>query len=193
MKNKKNGIDFQIKIRFIINSFLYFFLQIYFIKADDGCLISNNSIITEQWLNNIICLGDKDLRYVNFASFSNGDMVVETTAIPDSPKRFFYGIKKDGKPFFSNGDYYATIEVSGQIHSNNSRYEGEIFVVPIDGKEYLFSIGKGNNKYVELYDLEACEIISQELSTTFVNAKKIISIFNSVANFKIDDKNYFMP
>ena len=162
MKNKKYGIDFQIKIKFNINFIFCLFLKIYLVKTDD-CLISNNSIITTQRLNNIICLGEKDLRYVNFATFSNGDMVIETTSIPDSPKRNFYGIKKDGKSFFNNGQYYSTIMISDQRESNNSRYEGEIFVVPIDGKEYLFSIGKGNNKFAELYDLDICEVKSQVL------------------------------
>ena len=39
------------------------------------CTISNE-IIKTQWLTNIIKIGDKDFRYVNFATYSNGDMIV---------------------------------------------------------------------------------------------------------------------
>ena len=132
----------------MINKFQFsfiFFMNIFFllivineIKADD-CKISNITKITTQWLNNIICIGEENFRYVNFANFSNGDMIVETTAIPDSPKRIFYGIKNDGGPFFDNQQYHATIVISGQTESNNTRYEGEIFIVPINGQEYIFN------------------------------------------------------
>ena len=144
MKNKKNEIKFAFKLFF---NLIYLIFKISFIKTE-GCFISNNTIINSQWLNDIICLGDENMRYVNFATFQNGDMVVETTAIPDSPKRMFYGITSDGESLFGEGQYYKTIIISGQTDSNNARYEGEIFIVPINGEEYLFSIGKGNNKYV---------------------------------------------
>ena len=51
-----------------------------------------NEIIKTQWLNNIIRIGDKNFRYVNFANYSNGDLIVETTSCPGSSKRMFYGI-----------------------------------------------------------------------------------------------------
>jgi hypothetical protein len=53
----------------------------------------DNSIIKTQWLNNIIQIGPLNYRYINFASYSNGDMVVETTSFPSDPKRYFYGLK----------------------------------------------------------------------------------------------------
>ena len=87
---KKNHL----KINYLFNLFLVS-INFNFIFTND-CIISNNTVITNQWLNNIICLGDKDFRYVNFASFSNGSMIVEATSIPDSPKRMFYGIQSDG-------------------------------------------------------------------------------------------------
>ena len=87
---KKNHL----KINYLFNLFLVS-INFNFIFTND-CIISNNTVIVNQWLNNIICLGDKDFRYVNFASFSNGSMIVEATSIPDSPKRMFYGIQSDG-------------------------------------------------------------------------------------------------
>ena len=98
MKNNTNPQKSQkniyLKINFLLNLFL-FLINFKYILTND-CIISNNTVITNQWLNNIICLGDKDFRYVNFASFSNGSMIVEATSIPDSPKRMFYGIQSDG-------------------------------------------------------------------------------------------------
>ena len=148
IKFERNN-KFQFSFLYFMNIF-YLLFVINKIKTDD-CIISNKTNIADKWLNNIICIGENTFRYVNFANFSNGDMIVETTALPDSPKRIFYGIKNDGGPFFDNQQYHATIVISGQTESNNARYEGEIFIVSIYNKEYLFSIGKGDNKYAELY------------------------------------------
>ena len=62
------------------------------------CIISNSKIKT-QWLNNIIEIGDLNFRYINFASYQNQDMVVQTTSYPSSTKRMFYGLKKNGRIF----------------------------------------------------------------------------------------------
>ena len=59
-----------------------------------------NKIIKTQWLTSIIQIGDKDYRYINFVDFSNGDMVVETSACPSHDERMFYGITSDGLPLF---------------------------------------------------------------------------------------------
>ena len=62
------------------------------------CIIAN-PIIKTQWLNNIRTIGDLYYRYINFASFSTNDMIVETNCYPESTKRMFYGLKADGSPF----------------------------------------------------------------------------------------------
>ena len=64
------------------------------------CIIAN-PIIKTQWLNNIRTFGDLYYRYINFASFSTNDMLVETNCYPKSTKRMFYGLKADGSPFFT--------------------------------------------------------------------------------------------
>jgi hypothetical protein len=170
---------------------LYFFFFINQIKADD-CIITNNTEITKQWLNNILCIGEKDFAYVNFATFSNGDMIVETTAIPGSSKRKFFGIKSDGGPLFNDQEFYATIEVSDQHEPDNERYEGEIFIAVIGGKEYLISVGKGDNRFAELYDFETMRIKSQVLSITFLSSTKVSNSRGSSINFKKDNINYVL-
>ena len=63
------------------------------------CQIKDSTIKT-QWLNNIRVFGDNGFRYVRFASYSNGDMIIETTRFPGTSKRMFYGLKQNGRPFF---------------------------------------------------------------------------------------------
>lgn len=65
-----------------------------------GCIIANPTIKT-QWLNKVIVFGDLKYRYINFATYENGDMVVEATDYPDTKKRMFFGISQNGRPFFT--------------------------------------------------------------------------------------------
>ena len=66
-------------------------------------LVSINllQLVKPQEITSVVWIGDKDFRYVNFANYSNGDMVVETTAKPASSNRMFYGLKQNGDYFFS--------------------------------------------------------------------------------------------
>ena len=64
--------------------------------------------------------------------------------------------------------------------------------MPINGNEYVFSIGKGNNKYAELIDLNNCETKSQVLATTFLSATKLISVLNYPTGFKVNEKYYYV-
>ena len=74
-------------------------LQIFnLIKAET----TQESINKDQRINRIIYIGDIYFRYMNFASYSNKDMVVETTCYPEESKRMFYGLKANGRPFFKD-------------------------------------------------------------------------------------------
>ena len=186
----KNNIIFKFAINSFINS-LYFLFFINQMRADD-CIITNKTQIASQWLNNIICIGEKDFAYVNLVTFSKGDMIVETTAIPGSSKRKFYGIKSDGGPFFNNQEYNITIEVSGQHQPNNERYEGEIFIAHIGDREYLLSVPKGENRFAELYDFDNMRVESQVSVTTFLRANKILNSRSSAINFMKGNINYVL-
>ena len=69
---------------------------------DDLCILQycNEQNLTNRMCN-LILIGDKNFTYVNLANYSNGDLIVETTSMPGSSKRMFYGIKKDGREFFN--------------------------------------------------------------------------------------------
>ena len=99
---------------------------------------------TEHEINNIIRIGDKNCKYVSFASYSNGDMIVETTS---TSKRIFYGIKSNGRPFFNsfhkrNKTYFFSIKLKENYHD---RPDSELFVArlindDLEIKENLINI-----------------------------------------------------
>ena len=120
-------ITFILHLNCLIISF--FILIMIDFRYSNDCFISNRTTIISQWLNNIICLGDQSLKYINIASYSNESMIVESASIPDSPYRVFYGIKNNGEPFFNDNKYHFHLKISGQTQSNNARYEAEIFMV----------------------------------------------------------------
>lgn len=133
------------------------------------CVI-DNQIVKTQWLNDIIWIGDQNFRYINIANNSNGDMIVETTSYPPSEKRIFYGINRDGNPFFKDNNFFNSINVTEQAgNQDKGRFEGEIFFAKstIDNKEYLVSVGK-NFQYVEVYNFINNAILYQLPSTSFL-------------------------
>ncbi len=94
------------------------------IKAD------TNNIIT-----NIILVGDKYSKYINFATYSNRDIIIEISTYPGNSKRYFYGLKNDGREFFDNISYdyllekYEEDEEEEEEDDDNNefyRYESEI-------------------------------------------------------------------
>ena len=71
-------------------------------EISKGDCIIENEIIKTQWLNNIINIEISFLRYVNFASYSNGDMILQSGAYPSTQNRYFIGFKNNGRPLFFN-------------------------------------------------------------------------------------------
>ena len=208
MKNSKNRSYYQKEV-FLIAYFSIKFLFLFqiiipiihgcdadkpFLK-DDSCIgycserelkektcKIDNDIIKTQFLNNIIWIGDANFRYVNIVSYSNKDMIIETTSKPGNSKRIFFGIKNNGRGlFYKNGNYtyYYSIEASGQTgNTGNIRYEAEIFIATInggenDGKEYLVSIGN-DNQYMELYDFDNNKIYQKSAYDLFGTKKTSI-------------------
>ena len=94
-------------------------------------------------LNNIIVFGDSTYRYINFATYESGDMVVETTCFPISKKRMFFGLKQNGRPFFTkNGE---NIFFSTDIINNSGKVEAEGAIIKLstaESNEYFMSISK---------------------------------------------------
>ena len=150
----------------------------------------NNEIIKTQWLNNIIKISGLNSRYVNYATYSNGDMIIATTKITSSvEERIFYGLKSNGRPFFNSLPNSETYFCSIQVNEPSSNYIAEIFVGIIDNKEKLFSIAQNNN-YAEIYDFNNKEIENKmisELSSNQMNGLK-----GTILNYIHNDKNFIV-
>lgn len=128
-----------------------------------------NPIIETQWINNIIVFGDLTYRYLATASFTDGDIIFETTSCPKSPKRMFYGLKKNGRPFFKNkttneeSSFY-----SKNIEETRGHYEIQAYIIKSSeennlGKEYFFSFSKSSS-FSEIFDFENDIAYSKKVS-----------------------------
>ena len=139
-----------------------------------SCDISAPDSIVSQKLNNIICIGPIDFANVNLANFSDGSLVVESSKdINGSNQRFFYGITKEGKPYFDNDQYL----ISFYTNSRMNRSESENFVITINDEtnsEYLVSFGYDTN--VEIYDLNAKKEKNYNNTKPFINNKDMVSL-----------------
>ena len=153
-------------------------------QFDSKYCIVNNSIVKNQWINNFIIIGDYSYRYIYSGTYENGDMIIETTCYPEQPKRMFYGLKQNGRPFFINKTnnqptpYYSkiinnernrTLEATGTIikSSNAQNY----------GKEYFLTLSKLQCN-VELFDLEKDEVYVKTLPD-FTSLSSVWSIYHS--------------
>ena len=168
--------------------------EVEFEKED--CII-NNQIIKTQWITNIIWVGEDDFRYINFANYSNGDMILETSSCPGNSKRIFYGLKKNGEYFFEkDGEKtpFFSINAKDQVdNTNNARYESETFIIKFkeEGvlKEYLVSMAK-SAQYCELYDFDLNNINQKKSSEILGN--QMYSSREVANNLLIDNENYII-
>ena len=159
---------------------------------NEDCII-DNTIIKTQWLNNIIWVGNKDFRCINIQTFSNGDFIIETTASPENSFRLFYGLKNNGRIFFSkNNSNYFSMEAKDQItNEGNGRNEADVFIAKInidniineEQNEYLVSVGK-REQFTELYDFNEDKIY--QISTNLLFGRNVDNLGTSV-NFKFDN------
>jgi len=115
----------------------------------------NNDIKKTQWLTNIIMIGEENSRFINFANFSNGTMIIEVSSDPGDNKRIFFGLNPDGSYLFQNDDTHQYTMTASS--NNNKRHYSENFCATIienqSPKEYIISIAN-EDQYIELYDFE---------------------------------------
>ena len=157
----------------------------------------------EELIDNIIQLGDENFRFNHFSLNSKGDMIIDTTAYPGNNERRFFGLKKNGKPYFYDENNietpYRSLFVHNLDNENQQKLEGESnFIILSEQKdneikEYLLSFSILDN-YMELYDFDKNEIITEKTTTIFKN-DLITSSMNSFfkSKTKIDNKfNYYI-
>ena len=159
------------------------------------CIIYN-SIIYTQRLNNIITFETTNMRYVHFASYSNGDMILQGTTYPESNIRNFIGFKKNGRSLFKDkltnkDNYFYSINANQTFQGKD---ESTNIVIKLSGnqtnkKEYLMSISK-ERSYVEIYDFENGKIY-QKLLNDFVKMKYISSYQHVAIPLFSDNNDYY--
>ena len=138
--------------RYFYLSFLYkifFLIQVKFILS--------------QVLNKIIKIANEPHRYSHFSFTSEGDMIIDTSAFPDTEERKFYGLKKNGRYYFKDSNNFETPYLDLKVERNEiiGRIEGESVYVKLEGKngindkECIIGISKEadyQGYYVEIYD-----------------------------------------
>ena len=171
------------------NIFLYIFLNIIFLNK---FLFSNSQI-----LNHIIKLGNHPYRYNHFSYSSNGDLIIDTESFPITQERKFFGIKKDGKEYFTDNSGNKNFHSSIIVNYNDGRIEGESCFIKIksliseyNGKEYLLGISKVKElKYnTEIYNLN--RKFAHSLSSFFLFNDIISDVFSIIPD-PLNNKNEF--
>ena len=163
---------------------------------NSDCLIAN-SIVETQWLNNIIIFGDEKFRYINFGTYSNGDMIVGTSQYPNTVKRMFFGLNQNGRPLFEvtakESTYYKTLESDSTV----GLFESESFIIKltssetaINGKEYFIVIGKLENT-VEIYDFDNNKVYDKTLQD-FTSIPYVKSLRHGILLFPSTSEYYYL-
>ena len=155
-------------------------------------------------LNNIIDIEIKDFRYINFASYSNGSLIFETSSYPKSDLRIFCGFKENGRGLFMNKStsqetyFYSTNIIQNynlcQCKGNPGMFEKEIRLIKqkennSEEKEYLISISK-EISYVEIIDFEKDEVF-QKCLNNFTNKSYITSFRHTSVSLSSNNSNQY--
>ena len=179
-----------------IFSIIIIFQSFNSIKAET----SQESINKDQRINRIIYMGDINYRYMNFASYSNGDMVVETTCFPQERRRMFYGLKTNGRPFFKDKTNnketpYYSINVENE---NFLKLESVGIIIKLsnnenNGKEYFFSISKLECN-AELFDFDNDKVYTKRVNsfTTLRSLKSLRSALIPLSSSNLTLEYYYL-
>ena len=158
------------------------------------CIV-NNSVIRNQWLNNIIIVGKQNTTYINFAQFSNGDLVILSEDDIGTNNRYFFGIKNNGRPFFTDLNDKETLYYYTNTQSCDSTdQDRDVSVVTIDStkEEYVINIQKKEN-YVELFDFKNNKIYKKKTEALLGDEIEISDRRGSLINSKqTNNENYFL-
>ena len=154
----------------------------------------NKSIIKTQWINNIINVSDISFRYVYFVISLKNDLFLHSTSYPSSSTNYFFGLKENGRPYFSISGEPSLISSISYSDSHDTKYNGVIVNLKTNDneleKEYLMSIGKDYN-FIEFFDLNNNEVLVNGRDIDFTGytiRSKTYSILNIIEN----NKNYYL-
>ena len=131
---------------------------------------------------------ESNYRFPSFASYSNGDMILSISSSSDNNKlRIFFGIRKNGRPFFQNGDSYLNY-----IEVEENKFESETFIIKLSNNEYLLNVGKESTN-VEIFDFQSDNVYKRNLynflSYDYYN---VYSLRNAVVPLYSNSNNYYL-
>ena len=204
----------------LIFSFIYISNQILCNNSDNSMKICESSFNNNQpylnekdCLNNVIKFDSKKYIANNFAKNKEGDLIFELTESKDDntkeiyTSRLFYGLTKEGLPFFTNNTAYIhEIKINeSKVISNDNEYHNlynsfnsiNLFVSLKNdlnkNNQYLFSINS-KNSIVELFNLNDNDIYYLWSFNKFfdLNIDQYMFTYN-IELFELKEKNeYFI-
>ena len=135
---------------------------------------------------NIVVFDSHEYRAGHFAFNSNGDMIIEYSK---DYYRLFYGLKKNGKYYFSNDT--STKEISiGNVIEGAKRYESKNIFVSVGNQQYLFSIGSSKS-ITELHNLDSGQYLFKS-TDDFLGGQIYSYIFTILEIINNDKKEYII-
>ena len=158
-------------------------------EYQSGHCYIENEIIKTQRITNKIKYSEGGAIYSNLATTPKGDLICISSFYEVSTKKFFYGIKNNGRPYFNINNIETCFN---EIDCGTIRNEGNIYAIQLNGgdKEYIVSFG-ANNAYFEIYDFEDNNRVYKQLGTSFFGTQ--YNNFNYASIFKLnDDINYYI-
>jgi len=154
------------------------------------CTIEND-IIKDQWLSSVIIFTERYINYATLATTSNGDLICTSTYFRASTKKYYYGLKKNGRPYFLIDNietYFATSD------SDQTRNEGNIYAIKLsdstDNKEYVISFGN-NDANFELYDFDNNNVYYQSAKSFFQTSYNHFH-YGTILKLNTNDNNYYI-
>ena len=184
---------------FLINNKLYFVLFIWLsiiFQISSDC--SNGIAINETDCFNDLIIIKQYYKSGNFATNKKGDMIIEysNSGSTRTNQRLFYGIKKNGRYFFSGEKAYREKEVNHPDPNINinARYEARNIFVSLEDdkdkeKEYLFSTSSYDT-LTELHDLEN-DTYTSKGTIEYFNIRNVFSFEYSLFGSQESNKNYY--
>ena len=160
---------------------------------DNKCSF-NNTIIETQWFNNILQVSTENYSYIDIITMLNGDLLIETSSHPKRLRREFFGIKKNGRPYFMDKENKET--TNRTIDTSYWRFESYIFGIKLNGttdeEEYLVSMTKDHTNCIELYDFKNNITYEKVIKTFFFNLQ-VLTLRTSIIKLRTDDDYYILP
>ena len=157
---------------------------------DSNICTIENDIIKDQWFSSIILFTEKNINYATLVTTPNGDLIC-TSTYSSLTKKYYYGIKKNGRPYFlidNKETYFATSD------SNKARNEGNIYAIKLSGstdnKEYVIAFGNNDSNF-ELYDFDNNDVYYKE-TKSFFDINYTTFHYGSVLKLNINDNNYYI-